>query len=139
MTPSLSLSTTNMSTFKTNNINNNNNNNNPLPSKPSEVKRRSNNRKQIYATITSNNKTNENETSSAPPPPPPPPPPPFPINFNSINKVEQPIPSVQSKPIKVESITTTTTTNDFQVQIEQAKNRLKKIDKETSSKSIFNI
>ncbi|CAF3557332.1 unnamed protein product [Adineta steineri] len=133
MTPSLSLSTTNMSTFKTNNTNNNNNN--PLPSKPSEVKRRSNNRKQIYATITSNNKTNENETSSAPPPPPPPPPPPFPINFNSINKVEQPIPSVQSKPIKVESITTTTT-NDFQVQIEQAKNRLKKIDKETSSKTI---
>jgi hypothetical protein len=41
MTPSLSLSTTNMSTFKSS----------PLPAKPSDVKRRSNHRKQIYATL----------------------------------------------------------------------------------------
>ncbi|CAF5195425.1 unnamed protein product, partial [Rotaria magnacalcarata] len=40
MTPSLSLSTTNMSTFKVTSSNH-------LPAKPSEVKRRSNNRKQI--------------------------------------------------------------------------------------------
>ncbi|CAF1634071.1 unnamed protein product [Adineta ricciae] len=124
MTPSLSLSTTNMSTFKTITTNN------PLPSKPSEVKRRSNNRKQIYATININNKVIENETSIAPPSVPPPPPPPFPTNFNSINKA----PLIQPKSIKVEPITTTTRTNDFQMQIEQAKNGLKKVNLETSPK-----
>jgi len=117
MTPSLSLSTTNMSTFKTAIIN-------PLPSKPSEVKRRSNNRKQIYAAININNNSSkiiENENIPSPPPPPP-----FPENFDAINKIEN---KTLSKPIKVESV------NDFQIQIEQAKTRLKRINTETSSKS----
>jgi len=126
MTPSLSLSTTNMSTFKTTT-------NNPLPppSKPSEVKRRSNNRKQIYAAINLNNNSTkiiENETPTAPPPPPPP----FPTNFDSIKKVEHQTLSTVPKQVKTESVPATT--NDFQLQIEQAKNRLKKIDIETSSK-----
>jgi hypothetical protein len=116
MTPGLSMSTTNMSTFKTAipiNL---------LPSKPSEVKRRSNHRKQIYAAINSNNnplKIIENENSVPPPPPPPPPPtppPPPPEKFDAINKVEP--------------------MNDFQIQIEQAKTRLKKINPEKSIKSI---
>jgi hypothetical protein len=124
MTPSLTISTTNMSTFKTIN---------PLPSKPSDVKRRSNNRKQIYAALSFNNNNNssiiiENETSG----PPPPPPPPFPINFDSINKPERQTPIAPQKTPKVESIST----NDFQIQIEQAKTRLKKINGETSSKTI---
>jgi hypothetical protein len=117
MTPSLSLSTTNMSTFKTTTTIN------PLPSKPSEVKRRSNNRKQIYAAINLNNNSSkilENESTI------PPPPPPFPENFDVINKIEQ---KTVFKPIKAEAM------NDFQIQIEQAKTRLKKIDTETSSKS----
>jgi hypothetical protein len=116
MTPSLSLSTTNMSTFKTAI-------NNPVPSKPSEVKRRSNNRKQIYAAMQL--KINENENSA------PPPPPPFPINFNGVNKIEQkPLsPPLPLKQTKVEPI------NDFQLQIEQAKTRLKKINTETPTKS----
>jgi hypothetical protein len=115
MTPSLSLSSTNMSTFKTTI--------NPLPSKPSEVKRRSNNRKQIYAALQSNNnptKIIENENNSIPPPPP------FPTNFDSIHKTEQKTVSPPPPPIKVEPI------NDFQLQIEQAKIRLKKIDTQKS-------
>ena len=106
MTPSLTLSTMNMSTFKTSTSQN------ALPAKPSEVKRRSNHRKQIYAAINFNNyssKINENETSV---PPPPPPPPPLPDNLD-MNKKATPM-------------------NDFQMQIEQAKTRLKKIDSETS-------
>jgi hypothetical protein len=109
MTPSLSLSTTNMSTFKTTI--------NALPSKPSEVKRRSNNRKQIYAAINNSSKIIENENNA----PPPPPPPPFPENFDVVNKIEH---QTLPKPL-----------NDFQLQIEQAKNRLKKINIETSLKS----
>jgi hypothetical protein len=110
-----------MSTFKTINAN-------LLPSKPSDVKRRSNNRKQIYATLNSNNNNNnsptiipENETCSAPPPPPPP----FPVNFDLPNKIERSI------PIKFEIIKPT---SDFQIQIEQAKTRLKKVDNETTPK-----
>jgi hypothetical protein len=117
MTPSLSLSTTNMSTFKTTTTTTTAN---PLPSKPSEVKRRSNNRKQIYATSSnlSNNSSKiiENENNA----PPPPPPPPFLENFDAKNKTS-------SKPPKVEPV------NDFQRQIEQGKNRLKKVNTETSS------
>lgn len=105
MTPSLTLSTMNMSTFKCSTSQN------PLPSKPSEVKRRSNHRKQIYAAINYPSKINENETST-PPPPPPPPPPPLPDNLD-MNKKTSPM-------------------NDFQLQIEQAKTRLKKIDSESS-------
>ena len=109
-----------MSTFKTTNLN-------LLPAKPSEIKRRSNNRKQIYATLNSNNNNNstiiiENENCSAPPPPPPPPP--FPVTFDSSNKIEIQI-SSKNEPIKSPS--------DFQNQIEQAKTRLKKVDIETSS------
>jgi hypothetical protein len=103
-----------MSTFKTINSN-------ILPSKPSEIKRRSNNRKQIYATLNSNNNNNNNNTSSiitenetcssaAPPPPPP-----FPVNLDLKTKTENQI--------------------DFQSQIEQAKNRLKKVNNESSSSS----
>jgi len=114
-------SLSNMSTFKTINSN-------ILPSKPSEIKRRSNNRKQIYATLNSNNNNNssstitENETCSSAPPPPPPPP--FPVNFDSSNKIEIQI-SSKNEPIKSPS--------DFQNQIEQAKTRLKKVDIETTS------
>ena len=115
MTPSLSLSTTNMSTFKTAT-------NNPLPSKPSEVKRRSNNRKQIYAAMQL--KINENENSA-----PPPPPPPFPINFNKIEQKPLSPPPPPLKQTKVEPM------NDFQLQIEQAKTRLKKINTETPTQS----
>ncbi|CAF1244048.1 unnamed protein product [Rotaria sp. Silwood1] len=127
MTPSLSLSTTNMSTFKTTSTNH-------LPSKPSEIKRRSNNRKQISTTVNLNNntlsKTIENETSI------PPPPPPFPTDFDSINKIieHQLSPTTEPKQIKIEPVVTTTK-DDFQMQIEQAKNRLKKINIETSSKT----
>lgn len=114
MTPSLSLSTSNMSTFKTNTIGN------TLPSKPSEVKRRSNNRKQHYAATNITTKTIENES----PAPPPPPPPPLPANFDAKPKIE---PVVVSKPTpKVEPVVA----NEFQKQIEQAKNRLKKVDVE---------
>jgi hypothetical protein len=110
MTTSLS----NMSTFKTINSN-------VLPSKPSDIKRRSNNRKQIYATLNSNNNNNissiitENETFSSSQPPPPPP---FPINLDLQNKTENEI-SLKS---------------DFQSQIEQAKTRLKKVNNEPSLK-----
>ncbi|CAF2881473.1 unnamed protein product [Rotaria sp. Silwood2] len=128
MTPSLSLSTTNMSTFKTTS-------NNHLPSKPSEVKRRSNNRKQISTTLNLNNntlpKTIENEISV-----PPPPPPPFPTNFDSINKIQhQTSSTMELKQTKVE-LNITTPKNDFQMQIEQAKSRLKKLNIETSSKTM---
>ncbi|CAF3564455.1 unnamed protein product [Rotaria socialis] len=127
-TPSGSLNTTNMSTFKTINLN-------PLPSKPSDIKKRSNNRKQIYTTLNSNNNNNivsipiENETfsnlttanvSTAPPPPPPP----FPVNFDIPTKIERQTSS------KYESIKLT---SDFQSQIEQAKTRLKRVNLETSS------
>ncbi|CAF4791037.1 unnamed protein product, partial [Rotaria magnacalcarata] len=72
-----------MSTFKVTSSNH-------LPAKPSEVKRRSNNRKQISIAIHSNHNNAllnsiENEISESSPPPPPPPP--FPANFRSINKV----------------------------------------------------
>ncbi|CAF4457701.1 unnamed protein product, partial [Rotaria sp. Silwood2] len=128
MTPSLSLSTTNMSTFKTTS-------NNHLPSKPSEVKRRSNNRKQISTTLNLNNntlpKTIENEISVTPPPPPP-----FPTNFDSINKIQhQTSSTMELKQTKVE-LNITTPKNDFQMQIEQAKSRLKKLNIETSSKTM---
>jgi hypothetical protein len=112
MTPSLSQ---NMSTFKTINS-----------TKPSDIKKRSNNRKQIYATFNSNNNNNsssiipENEISS-----PPPPPPPFPVSFDLPNKIERPT-SIKSEPIKP--------TSDFQTQIEEAKIRLKKVSSETSPK-----
>jgi hypothetical protein len=114
-------SLSNMSTFKTINSN-------ILPSKPSEIKRRSNNRKQIYGTLNSNNNNNtssstitENETCASPPPPPPPPPPPFPVNLDLQNKTED------QTPLK----------SDFQSQIEQAKTRLKKVNNESSSKKII--
>lgn len=122
MTPSLSLSTSNMSTFKANTMGIS------LPSKPSEVKRRSNNRKQHYAATNISTKTNENESSVSVPsppqaPPPPPPPPPLPPNFDARPKPE---PVSVSKPVvKVEQVA-----SDFQKQIEQAKNRLKKVDEE---------
>jgi hypothetical protein len=105
-----------MSTFKTINSN-------ILPSKPSEIKRRSNNRKQIYATFNSNNNNNnnntssiitENETCSSAPPPPPPP---FPVNLDLKSKNENQI--------------------SFQSQIEQAKTRLKKVNNESSSPKKF--
>ena len=108
------ISLSNMSTFKTINSN-------ILPSKPSEIKRRSNNRKQIYATLNSNNNNNtssiiiENETSS----PPPPPPPPFPVNLDLKNKNENEI----------------LLKSDLQSQIEQAKTRLKKVNNESPTKS----
>lgn len=114
MTTSLS----NMSTFKTINTN-------ILPSKPSDIKKRSNHRKQIYATLNSNNNNNnniisstitENEISSSAPPPPPPPP--FPANFDLKNKNES------ENNLK----------SNFQSQIEQAKTRLKKVTNETSTK-----
>ena len=118
MTPSLSLSTSNMSTFKTNTIGN------TLPSKPSEVKRRSNNRKQHYAATNISTKTIENESPVSAPPPPPPPP--LPANFDAKPKIE-PVAVVVSKPTpKVEPVVA----NEFQKQIEQAKNRLKKVDVE---------
>ncbi|CAF0957509.1 unnamed protein product [Adineta steineri] len=118
----LSLNSTNMSTFKTINTN-------ILPSKPSDIKKRSNNRKQIYATLNSNNSNNnttssiilENEVTSTAPPPPPP----FPTTFDSSNEPIRLIP-IKSEPIK-------TLTSDFQTQIEQAKTRLKKIQSESSS------
>ncbi len=106
-------SLSNMSTFKTINSN-------ILPSKPSEIKRRSNNRKQIYATLNLNNNNNssstitENETCSSAPPPPPPP---FPVNLDLKNKNEN------ENSFK----------SDFQSQIEQAKTRLKKVNNESSS------
>ena len=120
MTPSLS---NNMSTFKTTNSN-------ILPSKPSEVKRRSNTRKQIYATLNSNNNNNnntssiiaENETCTSTPPPPPPP---FPVTFQLPNNIDRQTPA-KSELIKV--------TSDFQIQIEQAKTRLKKVNTEASPK-----
>lgn len=123
MTPALSLSTTNMSTFKTAPAPN------PLPSKPSEVKRRSNNRKQIYATVNLSNKPIENEPCG----PPPPPPPPFPTDFTAICKPQAPPPppAALPKPTKVEPVTAN---NDFQAQIEQAKNRLKRVDVEPPAK-----
>jgi hypothetical protein len=114
-----SQNSTNMSTFKTINST-------ILPSKPSDIKKRSNNRKQIYATLNSNNNNNsssiipENEISS-----PPPPPPPFPVSFDLPNKIERPT-SIKSEPIK--------TISDFQTQIEEAKIRLKKVSSETSPK-----
>ncbi|CAF3616590.1 unnamed protein product [Rotaria sp. Silwood1] len=128
MTPSLTINTTNMSTFKTTNLN-------PLPSKPSDIKKRSNNRKHTYAGLNSNNNNNtiaitiENETCSVlapplPPPPPPPPPPPFPVNFDVPIKIEHPT-SSKCEPI--------TTVSDFQAQIEQAKTRLKKVNLEILS------
>ena len=137
MTPSISLSTTNMSTFKTASINH-------LPSKPSEVKRRSNHRKQISAALnlnTNNNnnnnsssKTIENEIAVSLPPPAPP----FPKNFESIKKkTEHQISSTEPEQTQIESISTTITTNNFQMQIEQAKNRLKKINVETSPNTIL--
>lgn len=135
--PCVSINMTNMSTFKITNSH-------PLPSKPSDVKKRSNNRKQIYAAFNSNNNNNtisipiENENcstivnnfsclsvgGSAPPPPPPPP---LPVDFEITTKVEH-----QTKS-KCESIKSTT---DFQSQIEQAKTRLKKVNLETSSHKI---
>lgn len=106
-----------MSTFKAINSN-------PFPSKPSEVKRRSNHRKQIYATLNSNNNNNassatinENETAS----PAPPPPPPFPTNFD-LDQESKSEPSPKS---------------DFQSQIEQAKTRLKKVTNEPTSNQII--
>ncbi|CAF1289515.1 unnamed protein product [Rotaria sordida] len=124
MTPCLSINTTNMSTFKTTNLN-------LLPPKPSDIKKRSNNRKQINTTLNSNNNNNivsiaiENENySTLAPPPPPPPPPPFPINFDVPIRIEYQTSS------KYESITMTP---DFQSQIEQAKTRLKKVNLETLS------
>ncbi|CAF1148905.1 unnamed protein product [Rotaria sordida] len=126
MTPCLSINTTNMSTFKTTNLN-------LLPPKPSDIKKRSNNRKQINTTLNSNNNNNivsiaienENYSTLAPPPlPPPPPPPPFPINFDVPIKIEYQTSS------KYESITMIP---DFQSQIEQAKTRLKKVNLETLS------
>lgn len=86
------------------------------PSKPNEIKRKSNHRKQVYATLylnsNNNNNTspspmiNDNEmTTSAPPPPPPP----LPNHFHSINQSTNEIKS------------------DFQNEIEQAKTRLKKV------------
>ncbi|CAF2809652.1 unnamed protein product [Rotaria sp. Silwood2] len=126
MTSSLSTNTTNMTTFKTTS--------NLLPSKPSDIKKRSNNRKQTYAAFNSNNNNNnnsvpitiENETCSglALPPPPPPPPPPFPVNFDVPIKIEHQTSS------KCESITTI---SDFQAQIEQAKTHLKKVNLEILS------
>ncbi len=98
---SIITSLSNMSTFKSN----------ILPSKPSDIKKRSNNRKQIYTTLNLNNNNNtssiinENETST------PPPPPPFPPNLDLENENKREI-SMKS---------------DFQSQIEQAKSHLKKV------------
>ena len=116
MSPSLSLTCTSMSTFKTINAN-------PIPAKASDIKKRANHRKQIYAALNSNNNNNnnspiiaENEISSLLPPPPPPPlPPPLPASFDA---------SKLAKP-----------TSDFQSQIESAKTRLKKVPSEPPSPS----
>ena len=138
MTPSLSLSTSNMSTFKTSTTTISS----QLPSKPSEVKRRSNNRKQTYAAPQCNHNSNNNNnnnnnnweiptannTSGPPPPPPPPlppPPPPLPANFDSMKKSDH----RSTLPTENPSITTTTTT-EFQRQIEIAKARLKRASAE---------
>lgn len=119
MTPSLSISTTNMSTFKCSSTTTTTMNSGP--SKPSEVKRRSNHRKQIYAALNCNQHAvtaviPENETPilSVVPPPPPPPPPPLP----------------KEKPFASPS---TNRPSNFQEQIEQAKSRLKKVHTDTSS------
>ncbi|CAF0970670.1 unnamed protein product [Adineta ricciae] len=112
----MSPSTTNMSTFKITN------------SKPSEVKKRSNNRKQTYATLNSNNNNNnnsgnlsENEILSIPPPPP------LPENFDLPKKTETAIPLIKSS-------------SDFQNQLEEAKIRLNKCSspKKTTMKSSSN-
>lgn len=122
MTPSLAMSSTNMSTFKSSTTVNN-----VYPSKPSEIKRRSNHRKQIYAALNYNQNPSttvipENETSSfSNVPPPPPPPPPLPTDFTSTKK--------ESSPRK-EKLVTTNISPDFQGQIEQAKSRLKKVNVE---------
>jgi hypothetical protein len=131
MTPSLSINSTSMSTFKTTTTTTLITN--PLPSKPSDIKRRSNSRKQIYATLNSNNNNNsssilgENDNYG----PPPPPPPPFPLNFDLPNKVERPSSSTLLKQSKSVPLTAT---SDFQVQIEQARIRLKKANDQTSAK-----
>ena len=116
MTPSLSLSTTNMSTFKSVLSAT------PIPAKPSDVKRRSNQRKQIYATLQSSStsespKTNENETPAMHILSPPPPPPPLPDDLRSKKNEISPR-QIKSNPPVVP---------DFQRQIEQARTNLKKI------------
>lgn len=126
MTPSLSMSTSNMSTFKTTTAT-------APPAKPSEVKRRSNQRKQqIYATVQptingDSTKFIENETQVMPivvmPPPPPPPLP----NDLDLKKV-----SISSNSTKSAQSSTT----DFQRQIEQAKFRLRKTNDETLPEQI---
>ncbi|UJR38535.1 hypothetical protein I4U23_031202 [Adineta vaga] len=107
----MSPSSTNMSTFKTMNLNN-------LPSKASEIKKRSNNRKPTYGTLNLNNNNNnnsstillENEISS------PPPPPPLPENFGLPKKTNL-----------------NKSSSDFQNQIEEAKTRLKTSSSSDSS------
>ena len=132
MTPSLSLSTSNMSTFKTSTTTISS----QLPSKPSEVKRRSNNRKQTYAAPqcnpNSNNNNNNNweiptanDTSVPPTAPPPPPPPPLPANFDSMQKSDHRSTLPTANP--------STVTTEFQRQIEIAKARLKRASAEEVS------
>lgn len=126
MTSSVCVNTTNMSTFKSTNLNSS-------PSKPSDIKKRSNNRKQSCSTLNSNNNNNiipiaiENEICPVPvslSSPPPPPPPPFPGNFDKSVKTDN---ETSSKCETVKS------TSDFQLEIERAKNRLKKVDPDTLS------
>ena len=151
MIPSLSTS---VSTFKATSLVT------PLPSKPSDVKRRSNNRKQIYGALNSNNNNNNNNNNTSsmisendPCAPsfssasfssssssssssstagasvaqaPPPPPPPFPVNFDLLKRVAQGSPAmIEKRPLPIRS--------DFQSQIEEAKNRLKKVDGEATT------
>lgn len=123
---SLTIINTNLSTFKSGTTNGN-------PSRPSDVKRRSNGRKQppnIVQMNNSNPSLTTNSSSSSPPvgpsTPPPPPPPPLPLDFNQ-KKIFLDQPKISDD----EKLTRKSSPTDFQNQIEEAKNRLKKIDGET--------
>ena len=100
-----------MSTFKTN----------LLPSKPSDIKRKSNHRKQIYATLNLNNNNNNNTSPSSSSPPS------LMINENETNTSTRPPPPPPPLPNHFDIEKRTKNESDFQSEIEQAKTRLKKV------------
>ena len=115
---SLTVINTNFSTFKSSTMTSTSTSANPA--RPSDVKRRSNGRKQP-STIGPTNNSNPSlaTTTSEPNSSTPPPPPPLPVDFNEERS--------RAKPSSSSSSSSPT---DFQNQIEEAKNRLKKIDAE---------
>lgn len=118
---SITVIQTNLSTFRTTNSSNG------IPSKASDIKKRSNGRKQPSNISLSNNSnpssftTSTNDSTSLPLPPPPPPPP------SSSTEEEKKILNEN------ENSKENASTSDFQSQIEEAKNRLKKVDGEKNS------